>query len=222
MKPSDYTFENFVTTPSNRFARIAAETISKSSEINYNPLYIYGSSGLGKTHLLRAMAKEYESRGINAIYLPCNQFFDEMVDAIRSGTKAEFREKYCQVDVLILDRLEYVAGKEATQEELSNIIDKRYWEHHKQTVFAGNTYPTQIPVLDPRLSAHLTLGLCIEIPTPDLEGRTQIISQKLKAHGMDWPIEACRYVALNVSSGVNQIEGEINKILACREMLEKA
>lgn len=218
MKPSDYSFENFVTTPSNRFARIAAETISKSSEINFNPLYIYGPPCVGKTHLLHAMVKEYESRGLNAICLPCNQFFEEMLDAIRNGTNAKFREKYCQMDVLILDRLEYVAGKEATQEELSKIIDKRYLDH-KQTVFAGNAYPTQIPILDPRLSAHLTLGLCVEIPTPDFDGKAEIIAQKLKQNGLDWPIEACRYVALNVSSGVNQIEGEINKILACRKML---
>lgn len=122
------------------------------------------------------------------------------------------------MDILILDRLEYIACKEATQEELSNIIDKRYLDH-KQTVFAGNAYPTQIPILDPRLSAHLTLGLCAEIPTPDFDGKVEIIAQKLKQNGLDWPIEACRYVTLNVSSGVNQIEGEINKILACRELL---
>jgi len=122
------------------------------------------------------------------------------------------------MDVLILDRLEYVAGKEATQEELSKIIDKRYLDH-KQTVFAGNAYPTQIPILDPRLSAHLTLGLCVEIPTLDFEGKAEIVSWKLKEHGIDWPMEACKYVALNISSGANQIEGEINKILALRELL---
>ena len=133
----------------------------------------------------------------------------------------EFREKYHQVDVLLVDRLQYVAGKEATQEELFNIVERRLLDH-KQTVFAGNVHPSQIPSLDPELSACLAGGLCIEIPTPDSEGKTQIISKKLKAHGMDWPMEACRYVALNVSSGINQIEGEINKILACREMLEKA
>ncbi len=217
MKPSEYTFENHVTTPSNRFARIAAETISKSPEINFNPLYIYGPSGVGKTHLLHAMTKEYESNGKTAVYLSSNQFFEEMVQAIQNGTNAEFRKKYYQIDVLILDRLEYVAGKETTQEELFNIIEKRYL-NCKQTVLAGNAYPTQIPILDPRLSAHLTLGLCVEIPTPDFDGKVEIIAQKLKQNGLDWPIEACRYVALNISSGVNQIEGEINKILACREL----
>ena len=217
MKPSEYTFENYVTTPSNRLARLAAEKICKSP-VGFNPLYIYGPSGVGKTHLLRAIAAEYESRGTTAICLSSNQFLEEMIDAIRNGTNTKFREKYHQVDVLLIDRLQYVAGKEATQEELFNIVEKRLLDH-KQTVFAGNVHPSQIPILDPELSACLAGGLCIEIPTPDFEGKTQILSRKLKAHGMDWPIEACRYVALNISSSVNQIEGEINKILACRELL---
>ena len=220
MKASEYTFENYVMTPSNRLVRLAAQKICETPGA-YNPLYIFGLSGVGKTHLLQAIAAEYESKGQAAICLSSNQFLEEMIEAIRNGTNAEFREKYHQVDVLLIDRLHYIAGKEATQEELFNIIGKRLLDH-KQTVFAGNVHPSQILILDPELSACLAGGLCNEIPTPDFEGKTQIISKKLKAHGMDWPIEACRYVALNVSSGVNQIEGEINKILACREMLEKA
>jgi chromosomal replication initiator protein len=161
---------------------------------------------------------EYKSKGLTAIYLSSNQFFEEMIAAIRNGTNAEFREKYHQVDVLLIDRLQYIAGKEATQEELFNIVEKRLLDH-KQTVFSGNVHPSQIPILNPELSACLAGGLCIEIPTPDFEGKMQIISQKLKAHGMEWPIEACRYVALNTSSGVNQIDGEINKILFCKELL---
>ena len=204
MKSSEYTFETVVATSSNRLAQFAAKKICETPG-SFNPLYIYGPPGVGKTHLLQAVANEYKSKGLSAICLSINQFF-------------AFREKYHQVDVLLIDRLQYVAGKETTQEELLNIVEKRLLDH-KQTVFAGNVHPSQIPILDPELSACLAGGLCIEIPTPDFEGKTQIISQKLKAHGMDWPIEACRYVALNISSGVNQIEGEINKILACREML---
>lgn len=217
MKPSDYTFETFITTPSNRLALLVAQKICETPGA-YNPLYLYGPSGVGKTHLLQAIAAEYESKGQSAICLSSNQFLEEMIEAIRNGTNVEFREKYHQVDVLLIDRLQYIAGKEATQEELFNIVEKRLLDH-KQTVFAGNVHPSQIPVLDLELSACLAGGLCIEIPTPDFERKTQIIFQKLKAHGMEWPIEACRYVALNISSGVNQIEGEINKILACREML---
>lgn len=220
MTPSEYTFETYVTTSSNCLAQLAAKKICETPD-SFNPLYIYGPPGVGKTHLLQAVANEYTSKGLSAICLSSNQFLEGMIEAIKTGTNIEFREKYHQVDVLLVDRLQYVAGKEATQEELFNIVERRLLDH-KQTVFAGNVHPSQIPILDPELSACLAGGLCIEIPTPDFEGKTQIISKKLKAHGMEWPIEACRYVALNVSSGINQIEGEINKILACREMLEKA
>lgn len=217
MTPTDYTFETFVATSSNRLAQLAAKKICEAPN-SFNPLHIYGPPGVGKSHLLQAVANEYKSKGLTAIYLSSNQFFEEMIAAICNGTNAEFREKYHQVDVLLIDRLQYIAGKEATQEELFNIVEKRLLDH-KQTVFAGNAHPTQIPNLDTELSACLAGGLCVEIPVPDFEGKAEIIFQKLKANGMDWPMEACRYVALNTSSGVNQIEGEINKILALRELL---
>lgn len=217
MKSSDYTFETLVTTPSNCLAQLAAKKICETPNL-FNPLYIYGPPGVGKTHLLQAVANEYKSKGLSAICLSSNQFFEEMIDAIRNGTNVAFREKYHQADVLLIDRLQCVAGKEATQEELFNIVEKRLLDH-KQTVFAGNVHPSQIPILNPELSACLAGGLCVEIPAPDFEGKAEIIFQKLKAHGIDWPMEACRYVALNTSSGVNQIEGEINKILAFRELL---
>lgn len=218
MKPSDYAFETFITTPSNRLARLAAEKVCETP-VTYNPLYIYGPPGVGKTHLLQAVANEYKSKGLSAICLSSNQFLEEMIEAIKTGTNMEFREKYHQVDVLLIDRLQYVAGKESTQEELFNIVEKRLLDH-KQTVFAGNVHPSQIPILDPELSACLAGGLCIEIPTPDFDGKVEIIAQKLKQNGIDWPIEACKYVAHNVSSGVNQIEGEIHKILALRELFQ--
>lgn len=216
MKPSEYTFETYVTTSSNRLARLATEKICAFPS-TYNPLYVFGPSSVGKTHLLQAIAKEYKNRQKTALYVSGPQFCEELIKAIQTGTNVEFREKQHRVDVLLLDRLQYVAGKEATQEELYNIVEKRLLDH-KQTVFAGNVHPSKIPILNPELSACLAGGLCIEIPTSDFEGKTQIISQKLKAHGIDWPMEACRYVALNVFSGVNQIEGEINRIIACKEL----
>ena len=217
MTPTDYTFETFVATSSNRLAQLAAKKICETPD-SFNPLYIYGPPGVGKTHLLQAVANEYTSKGQSAICLSSNQFLEGMIEAIKTGTNMEFREKYHQIDVLLIDRLQYIAGKEATQEELFNIAEKRLLDH-KQTVFAGNAHPTQIPNLDTELSACLLGGLCVEIPMPDFEGKAEIILQKLKANGMDWPIEACRYVALNTSSGVNQIEGEINKNITCKEML---
>lgn len=185
MKPSDYTFETFVATPSNRLAQLAAKKICETPN-SFNPLYIYGPPGVGKTHLLQAVANEYTSKGLSAICLSSNQFLEGMIEAIKTGTNMEFGEKYHQTDVLLIDRLQYISGKEASQEELFNIVEKRLSDH-KQTVFAGNAHPTQILNLDSELSACLAGGLCIEIPTPDFEGKTQIISKKLKAYEIDWP-----------------------------------
>ena len=217
MSRVEYSFETYVTTASNHLARSVAQKICELPG-SFNPLYLYGQPGVGKTHLLHAIEKECRSKGISAICLSSNQFFEEMIDAIRHGTNVKYREKYHLFDVLLIDRLHYIAGKEATQEELFNILGKRLSDH-KQTVFAGNVHPSKIPSLNPELSARLTSGLCIEIPNPDFEGKAEIIFRKLNDHGINWPMEACKYVALNVSSGVNQIEGEIYKILAFRELL---
>ena len=217
MKPSEYTFETFAVTPSNRLAYLAAQKICKAPGA-YNPLYIFGPSGTGKTYLLRAIEKECQNKKKTALFISANRFCEDLVKAICNGTNIEFREKYHQADVLLIDRLQYIAGKEATQEELFNILEKRLSDH-KQTVFAGNAHLSQIPILNPELSACLTSGLCIEIPNPDFEGKAEIIYRKLNEHGINWPMEACKYVALNISSGVNQIEGEIYKILAFRELL---
>lgn len=217
MSRADYTFETYTTTSSNRLARLAAEKVCEYPGTQFNPLYIYGPPGVGKTHLLHAIAKECESKGKTAVCLSSNHFFEEMVKAIQTGTNEKFREKYHQVDVLLIDRLQYASGKEATQKELLNIVEKRLLEN-KQVVFSGDNHPTRIPALDEELCACLTDGLCVEVPVPDFEGKTKIIAQKLKRNSLDWPMEACKYVALNISSGGNQIEGEINRIIACKNL----
>lgn len=216
MKPTEYSFETYIPTPANHLARIAAEKVCESPGI-YNPLYIYGLSGAGKTHLLCAIAKEFQSRNKTALCVSSNHFFEEMVKALQTGTIVEFREKYHQVDILLLDRFQYVSGKEATQEELLNIVENRLL-HNKQVVLAGDNPIARIPGLNAELYAFLTGGLCVEITMPDFEEKAEIIAQKLKQNGLDWPIEACKYVALNISSGANQIEGEINRIIACKEL----
>lgn len=218
MKPAEYTFENFVVTQSNHMAYLAIQKICKSPGA-YNPLYIFGPSGTGKTHLLHAAGKEYQDRHKTVLYVSVNQFLDEMVEAIKTGTNIEFREKYHQADVLLVDRLDYIAGKEASQEALLNIVERRLLEN-KQVIFAGDSPLGRIPDLEMGLYASLSGGMSIEIQMPDLDTKTKIISEKLKRNGIEWPMDACRYVALNVTSGVRQIEGEINKILAFSELLQ--
>ena len=217
MIPADYTFENFVVTHSNHMAYLAAQKICESPGA-YNPLYIFGPSGTGKTYLLRAIEKEYQNQQKTALYISVNKFCEELIKAIRNGTNIEFREKYNQVDVLLVDRFEYVAGKESTQEEFYNIVENRY-QNGKQTVVVGTAYPSELPGINRALCSFLCNGLDVKIPTLNFEDVAQILYKELHKHGRKWPMDACRYVALNVTSGVRQIEGEINKILAFKELV---
>lgn len=217
MNPSDYTFGTFINTPSNQLACLAAQKICETPGA-YNPLYIYGPPGVGKTHLLYAIANAYNKEQKTAIYISANQFLEEMIEVIKTGNNPEFREKYHQADVLLIDRLQYTSGKEASQKELLNIVERRLLEN-KQVVVTGDSSLGRIPDLEEELHACLARGVCIEIQTPDLDTKTKIIAEKLKKNGIEWPVDACRYVALNISSGVEQIEGEIHKILAFKELL---
>lgn len=217
MNPSDYTFGTFINTPSNQLACLAAQKICETPGA-YNPLYIYGPPGVGKTHLLYAIANAYNKEQKTAIYISANQFLEEMIEVIKTGNNSEFREKYHQADVLLIDRLQYISGKEASQKELLNIVERRLLEN-KQVVVAGDSSLGRILDLEEELHACLARGVCIEIQTPDLDTKTKIIAEKLKKNGIEWPVDACRYVALNISSGVEQIEGEIHKILAFKELL---
>ena len=217
MNPSDYTFETFINTPSTQLAYLTAQKICEIPGV-YNPLYIFGPSGAGKTHLLHAIAKEYANEQKTTLCVSANQFLEEMIVAIKNGTNTEFKEKYNQADVLLIDRLQYISGKEASQKELLNIVERRLWEN-KQVVVSGDSSLGRIPNLEVELHTCLARGVCIELQTPDLDTKTKIISEKLKKNGIEWPMDACRYVALNISSGIKQIEGEINKILTFRELL---
>lgn len=217
MNPSDYTFGTFINTASNQLACLAAQKICETPGA-YNPLYIYGPPGVGKTHLLYAIANAYNKEQKTAIFISANQFLEEMIEVIKTGNNPEFREKYHQADVLLIDRLQYISGKEASQKELLNIVERRLLEN-KQVVVAGDSSLGRIPDLEEELHACLARGVCIEIQTPDLDTKTKIIAEKLKKNGVEWPVDACRYVALNISSGIEQIEGEIHKILAYKELL---
>ena len=205
------TFETFVVKPTIHLAHHAAMQICQAPDSNHL-LYFYGASGVGKTHLLMAIADRFRKDGKSVRYLSCQQFYDEMIDAIRNGTNAEFRMKYHEADLVLLDDLQSIDGKETTQSELFSILAKRLREH-KQTVCAGSVLPPRIALWNCELASCLNSGLCIEMQAPNHEETAEIVANKLKEHGMIWPEEACRYVAMNIARGHNQIDGEINKIV---------
>ena len=153
MNPSDYTFGTFINTPSNQLACLAAQKICETPGA-YNPLYIYGPPGVGKTHLLYAIANAYNKEQKTAIYISANQFLEEMIEVIKTGNNPEFREKYHQADALLIDRLQYISGKEASQKELLNIVERRLLEN-KQVVVAGDSSLGRIPDLEEELHACL-------------------------------------------------------------------
>jgi len=218
MDKTGYTFETFMTTPSNRLARLAAEEICRSPGKTYNPLYIHGALGVGKTHLLCAIENAFLEKGTKVLSVSAGEFAKEFVEAIKNGEVAEFKTKYHTVDVLLMDNFQYMVGKTATQEELLSILDG-LMRQGTQIVIAAESSPGGMPKLSDTLRDKLLRGLCLELDMPDIEERTTLVKQKLQEHGIRWPEEAYRYVALKCGASISQIEGEIKAILACKSLL---
>jgi chromosomal replication initiator protein len=143
-----------------------------------------------------------------------------MISAIKNSTMSEYRTKYHEADIVLIDNLQYLKGKENTQGELFTILEKRS-SNGKQTILAGNLSPAEISFWDSQLATHITSGLCIQTQVPNSEERSQIVANKLKERGMDWPMETCRYVAHNTAFSWFQIDGEINKIVFLKELYNK-
>lgn len=215
MAKTDYTFETFMTTDSNRLARLAAEEICRFPGKTYNPLYFHGAPGAGKTHLLCAIANSFLEKGAKVLCVSAGEFAKEFVEAIKNREVKEFKTKYHSVNVLLMDNFQYMVGKTATQEELLNILDG-LMRQETQIVIAADSSPGEMPKLSDTLRDKLFQGLCVELNTPDLESRMFLVEQALINQGICWPKEACRYVALKSGTSINQIEGEINVILSCK------
>ena len=219
MKKTDYTFERFVSTSSNIFARRAAEAVCMEPGTKYNPLYLYGPPGVGKTHLLTAIENCFEENRKHPVFISGNRFLEELIKAIRGGKCEEFREKYRQADVLLIDNLQYIAGKEASQEEMLEIVEILK-KAGKQIVIAADSATGRMPEgFREEIQSFLATGLCVGMQMPDFEARAVIVSERLKEYGIHWPKEACNYVALKTAGNAYHIQGEINNIIACKELI---
>ena len=214
-----FTFDNFVVGPSNRMAHSAAIAVSNTPGQVYNPLFIYGPPGVGKTHLLYAIANGIRKGNPNAniVYIKGDQFTNELVDAIRNGKNIEFRSKYREADLFLVDDVQFIAGKESTQEEFFHTFNKLY-EEHKQIVMTSDRKPSDMATLEDRLRTRFEWGLTMDIQPPDYETRMAILKNKARQLGLDLSDDVCNYIAINVTNNVRQIEGTVKKILAYRDL----
>ena len=216
---SQYTFDTFVVGSSNKHAFSAAEAVAEERTTAYNPLFLYGQSGLGKTHLLYAIANRIQQKHpeYNIVYIRGEQFTNEFIEAVRSGKNFEFRDKYRNADLFLMDDIQFIAGKDATQEEFFHTFNTLY-ENHRQIVLTSDRVPSDMLRLEDRLRTRFECGLIVDVQPPDYETRWAIIKNKALSLGLTFPDEVCDYIAENLTNNVCQIEGAVNKIKSYHDL----
>ena len=214
-----FTFDSFVVGSSNRFAHGAAIAVANHPGEVYNPLFIYGPAGIGKTHLLYAIANQIrrENPNYKIVYIKGDQFTNELIAALQSGKNVEFRSKYREADLFLIDDIQFIAGKDSTQEEFFHTFNKLY-EEHKQIVMTSDRKPSDMLTLEDRLRTRFEWGLLADIQPPDYETRMAILKNKALSLGLELGDDVCNYIANNITNNVRQIEGTVKKILAYRDL----
>jgi chromosomal replication initiator protein len=208
-----YRFDSFVVGNSNQLAYAASKSIAENPSGSFNPLFIYGGAGLGKTHLIQAIGQQLrESRpNLKIAYMSADSFVTELITSIRYDRMQPFRDRYRSVDALLLDDIQFIAGKERTQEEFFHTFNALY-EHQKQIVFTSDRPPKEIPTLEERLRSRFEWGLTADIQPPDLETKVAILRKKAEDKGLAVPQDVALFVAERVRSNVRELEGHLNKI----------
>ena len=216
----DYTFERFIVGSSNKFAHAAALAVSQRPAAENNPLFIYGNSGLGKTHLMYAIANVLRRTHpeYRIIYVKGEDFTNELITAIQEGNVQAFRNKYRMVDLLLLDDVQFIAGKERTQEEFFHTFNALY-EAKKQIVLTSDRPPKEINTLEDRMKTRFEWGLLADIQPPDFETRIAIIRDKAVKMGVELPDHVSNYIAENIQANIRQLEGAVKKIKAMHELM---
>jgi chromosomal replication initiator protein len=208
-----YTFENFVVGASNQFAHAASMAVANQPGEHYNPLFIYGGVGLGKTHLINAIGHKaaYKRPGLKIHYLSSESFMNELIGSLRRDKMDEFKSKFRNIDILILDDVQFIAGKERTQEEFFHTFNSLY-ESHKQIVITSDKFPKEIPGLEDRLRNRFEWGLIADIQPPDMETRVAILQKKAESEGVLLPHDVAIFLASNIDSNVRELEGSLTRL----------
>lgn len=214
-----YTFDRFIVGPSNKFAHAAAIAVSQNPGKAYNPLLIYGNSGLGKTHLLLAIGQTIRHNNPSAkiAYVKGEEFVNQMVKSIGTGTAENFRQKYRNADLLLMDDIQFIAGKDSTQEEFFHTFNTLY-NAGKQIVLVSDRPPKEIKSLEERLRTRFEMGLTADIQPPDFETRVAIIRRKADLLGLEMPDEVAEYIANRLKNNIRQLEGAVKKLNAYRKL----
>ena len=212
---NEYTFDNFIVGSSNKFVYAACTAVAASPATDYNPLFIYSKPGLGKTHLLNAIMNEIyrNNPNSNILYVKGDEFTNQMIESISHGSQEAFRRKYRKADVLLIDDIQFIAGKEGTQEEFFHTFNALY-EDSKQIIMTSDRPPRDIKLLEDRLRTRFEWGLIADIQPPDYELRIAIMQNKARMLGITLPTEVLTYMAENIKSDIRQIEGAVKKISA--------
>jgi chromosomal replication initiator protein len=217
-----YTFDTFVIGSGNRFAHAASLAVAEAPAKAYNPLFIYGGVGLGKTHLMHAIGHYVLDHNPSAkvVYLSSEKFTNEFINSIRDNKAVDFRNKYRNVDVLLIDDIQFLAGKEQTQEEFFHTFNTLH-EESKQIIISSDRPPKEIPTLEDRLRSRFEWGLITDITPPDLETRIAILRKKAKAEGLDVPNEVMLYIANQIDTNIRELEGALIRVVAYSSLINK-